>query len=136
MQNILLSTFFSCAIVLPFFIAHLLNARRIERDSEIWDKNKGHVVTAVLRKKEHRHHDTSKVGVYEYEHEGKTYRYHLWQNYLPGTITLYFARNPKKADTEPELYAQKKPLAYWLFKAAVIAFIFYLAELSRSIMQF
>ena len=61
------------------FIAHLLNARRIERDSKIWDKNKGHVVTAVLRKKEHRHHDTSKVGVYEYEHEGKAYRYHLWR---------------------------------------------------------
>lgn len=87
----------------------------------------GHVVQAKLIKRYDVKQDSEKMrmgngmgmvptgeqeGVYEYEYNGKTYRYHAISAHigqeLSKNATLYFIKNPRKAATKKELFLTAK----------------------------
>ncbi|MBQ9072389.1 MAG: hypothetical protein IJY25_04460 [Bacilli bacterium] len=108
------------------FYGPFINKKLVERA-----KVKGNVITARLIK----HYDDydynrsgkymtngKEIGVYEYEHNGRKYKYRLISiNRLPQEITLYYLNKPKKATVSNDIYiTQRSP---WFRSFLVIGLI-------------
>lgn len=133
MQDIVISIIFACMIVFPFFIVSLVRAKSPRRREAALNKalSKGHVVTAVLKK---RHSSVSDpfsrsasgmvdLGIYEYEYKGRKYKYKLYDGHLPSTVKLYFTKSPRKA---VEAAALGRSDTCWPLIIAVIACVIYI----------
>lgn len=133
MQDVVISIIFSCMIVFPFFIASLVRAKSPKRQEAAFNKalSKGHVVTAILKKRYGSVDDPFSrsargrvnLGIYEYEYKGRKYKYKLYDDHLPSTVKLYFVKNPRKAVEAAALGASD---TCWPLIIAVIACVIYL----------
>lgn len=85
-------------------------SRKRNEDAVLKAMSRGHVVTAVYKKHlsssvpvpGSKGHKTSSA-LYEYQYKGKTYHYKHYNDDLPGTLRLYFLRNPRKATVRGNL---------------------------------
>lgn len=57
--------------------------------------------------------DRYSLGIYEYEWDGRTYKYRLSAMTPPSELTLYFLRNPRKAMPELDLKSFSFPW-FWI----------------------
>lgn len=134
MQDIFISVIFACIIVFPFFIASLARAQNPRRREEALNQAiaKGHVVTAILKKRYGSVDDPFSrsargmisLGVYEYEYKGRKYKYKLYDDYLPTTVKLYFLKNPRKAVEAAAVGTSET--ACWPLIIAIIACAIYM----------
>lgn len=106
------SLFMGFVFTFPAFLISTSIAGSKERKEAALLKaiSRGHVVTAVYKKHisssvpvpASKGHKTSSA-LYEYEYNGKTYRYHYSNDNLPNTLKLYFLKNPNKATVRSSL---------------------------------
>lgn len=132
MQDVFISIIFACMVVFPFFIGSLVRAKSPKKRETALNQAlaKGHVVTAILKKRHSSVRDpfsrsaSGKVdlGIYEYEYKGRKYRYKLYDGQLPATVKLYFVKSPQKAS---EAAALGRSDTCWPLVIAVIASVIY-----------
>lgn len=133
MQDIVISIIFACMIVFPFFIVSLARAKSPKRCEAALNKalSKGHVVTAVLKKRRGSVSDPYSrsrrgrvgMGIYEYTYKGRNYKYKLYDDSLPSTVKLYFTKSPRKA---VQAAALGRSDICWPLIIAVIACVIYM----------
>jgi len=133
MQDILISIIFACMIVFPFFMSSLARTKNPRRREEALNKAiaKGHVVTAILKKRygsvddpfSHSARGMVGLGIYEYEYKGRMYKYKLYDDYLPTTVKLYFVKNPRKAEEAAAVGTSET--ACWPIIITIISFVIY-----------
>lgn len=110
------------------FYGPFINKKLIEKAKE-----KGNIITARLIKHydQHNHNKNGmtvtgkEIGVYEYEVNGRKYKYRLLTiNGLRQEITLYYLKNPRKAMLSKELYITER--SPWIKSFFAIFFVCWL----------
>jgi hypothetical protein len=135
-MDILISACFAFFLVFPVYIivsAVQSSPSKREKEREELKKlaiERGHVVTAELVKiqsdsvqsasSSFRHNS---MGIYKYIYNGKKYRFTYQSDNSPGSITLYFVSNPRKATVARALKRKRAP---WLIIYAVAVAIMYM----------
>lgn len=119
MRDIAISIIGACMITLPLYIISKVRGKSPKRHRAALDRamSRGHVVTAVLKKRYSSVRDPYSrsanglvdMGLYEYEYKGKKYRYKLFDDCLPPTLKLYFESKPRKAVEAEALGAVERP---------------------------
>ena len=93
----------------------------------------GHVLTATLVRQDYNTGGTAKDQhrethcVYRYEYDGKSYKYEIFNNYPPQTITLYYLKDPKKAGGLGDIVIKKR--RWWLRIAIMTGIIIIIAKI-------
>ena len=93
----------------------------------------GHVLTATLVKQYYNTGGTDKdqtrqtYCVYRYEYKGKSYKYEIYNDYPPQTITLYYLKDPKKAGGLGDIVIKKR--RWWLRIAIMTGIIIIIAKI-------
>lgn len=137
-----ISFFGAFVVVFPIYLISLAITTTDKRRKKAIEKAiaRGHVVTAEWVKQigddipasevKGIHQETGIVGLqmYRYTYKGKKYTYRMWDSSPPHyTLTLYFLKNPRKANTGggiadsttcwPLVYAIVTMLFYWIMKS-------------------
>lgn len=138
-EQIFISIAGACMLVFPFYIISLVRSKSPSRKEKLLNQaiKKGHVVTAILKKRHSSVDDPYSrsasgmvdLGVYEYTYKGKKYKYKLYDSNLPSTLKLYFLKNPRKAEEEAGLGSSN---TCWPLIIGVIACIIYLIAKSST----
>lgn len=118
--------FLAGAIVFPWYVVSKTFESLPSRQREAMGKaiEKGHVLTATLVRQYYNTGGTDKdqtratLCIYKYQYKGKTYKYQIYNNYPPQTLTLYYIRNPRKAGSVGDIVLKERR---WLLRFAVVA---------------
>jgi len=114
--------FAAAAIVFPWYLISATIDRMPGRQAKAIRKaiDQGHVVTAVFVKSYQKEKGKGRQCDYKYEVSGKTYRCSIFTDNPPGTLQLYYVRNPKNANIETSINVSEKN---WLLRFAIVAAI-------------
>ena len=114
--------FAAAAIVFPWYLISATIDRSPKRQEKALRKaiEQGHVVTAVFVRSYQKEKGNGRQCDYKYEVNGKTYTRSIFSDNPPGTLELYYVRNPKNANIATAINVSEKN---WFLRFAIVAAI-------------
>lgn len=131
MKQLLLSLCAAFAFVFPSYLitSAVRGSKRQQKKAVEKAISRGNVVTATLKKSVGTRGEVpgvqytrnAQLGIYEYEHGGRKYRYKFYADKLPKTLELYFLKQPRKATVKGAMVNSNVcwPLVYLVFTLLV-----------------
>ena len=112
----------AAAIVFPWYLISTTIDRSPKRQEKALRKaiEQGHVVTAVFVRSYQKEKGNGRQCDYKYEVNGKTYTCSIFSDNPPGTMKLYYVRNPKNANIATAINVSEKN---WILRFVIIAAI-------------